>query len=182
MSFNRAQTYTQSFAYQLPFGKNKPFLADGWAGQLAGGWQLGGLLDVQTGTPLFLKASGSQLNAPGTTQVPNQVKPFKKLRGIGTHALWFDPTSFAQPMGAVLGNMGKNVFSGPGTITFDASASRKFQIRESLALKLRMDAFNALNHPTFNNPDTSFTDSSFGKVTGAAGSARTLQFAGTLNF
>jgi hypothetical protein len=54
-----------------------------------------------------------------------------------------------------------------------------------------MDALNALNHPTFANPSTDLTSSSFGKVTGVTGSAaagntgapgRTLQFAGTISF
>ena len=182
LSWNRNQTYIQSFVYELPFGTNKHFVTGGWPARLAGGWQLGSILDLQTGTPLLFTASGSQLNAPGTTQVPNQIQPFRRLHGIGTQALWFDPTSFSQPTGAVLGNMGKNVFSGPGDLTFDASAARSFPIRESIALKLRMDAFNALNHPTFSNPDTTLTDSAFGQVTTTAGAARTLQFAATLSF
>jgi hypothetical protein len=182
LAFNRSQTYVQSFDYELPFGKNKPYLSDGVASRLIGGWQLGSILDIQTGMPLFFTASNSQLNAPGNTQVPDQIHPFKRLHGIGTQSLWFDPTSFVQPTGAVLGNMGKNVFSGPGGLTFDASIARSFSIRESMALKLRMDAFNALNHPVFSNPDTTLTDSSFGQVTSTAGSARTLQFAGTFTF
>jgi hypothetical protein len=182
LTFNIGQTYAQGFVYELPFGKGKPFLASGWAGQLVGGWQLGSLLHVQAGTPLLFTADASQLNAPATIQVPNQVKPFTRLHGIGTHTPWFDPTSFTQPVGPVLGNVGKNAFSGPGSVTFDASAARSFAIRESLALKLRMDAFNALNHPTFSNPDTTLTDSSFGQVTATAGAARTLQLAATLSF
>jgi len=38
-----------------------------------------------------------------------------------------------------------------------------------------------LNHPVFSNPDTSLTDSNFGKVTGA-GASRALQLAATLSF
>src|SRR6185437_1341337 len=134
-----------------------------------GGWQASGLISLETGTPLFFTASGSQLNAPNTSQVPNQVGPFRKLHGIGTNNPWFDTSSFVQPVGPFLGNMGKNVYSGPGSLTFDAAAFRTFPIRDQLSLQFRVDAFNVLNHAAFNNPDTTLTDSNFGKVTGSGG-------------
>ena len=103
------------------------------------------------------------------------------MKGIGTNSLWFDTTKFSQPSGAVLGNIGKNVYSGPGSVTFDAAVSRMFPIHASVNLQFRVDAFNVLNHPVFSNPDTNLTDSNFGKVTGSGGS-RALQFAATLSF
>jgi hypothetical protein len=195
LSWDTRNTYAQSFVYELPFGKNKMFVQNGWASRIVGGWQLSSMLTMQTGTPLFFSASTTALNAPGTTQVPNQVAPFKKLRGIGTNRFWFDPTSFVAPSQVnglpTQGNVGKNVFSGPGQIQFNSSVFRTFPITESVSLQLRMDALNALNHPTFANPSTDLTSSSFGKVTGVTGSAaagntgapgRTLQFAGTISF
>lgn len=181
LDFNRAVTSSNSFIYQLPFGEGERFLNQGWAGRIAGGWQVSGLASLQTGTPLFLTASGSQLNAPGTTQVPNQIAPFRKLKGIGRAHPWFDPSAFVQPVGAVLGNVGKNAFTGPGSVTFDSAAFRTFPIRERLSLRFRIDAFNTLNHPTFNNPGTSLTSSDFGDVTGS-GSGRALQLSAKLSF
>jgi hypothetical protein len=182
LSWNSTQTYAQGFVYELPFGARKRWLNQGWGNRLAGGWQLGTILHVQSGTPLLFTASSSQLNAPGTSQVPNQIAPFHRLKGIGTQNHWFDPTSFVQPAGAALGNMGQNVFSGPGLVTFDSSVFRTFPIRESMTFQFRMDAFNTLNHPNFSNPDSTLTDASFGQVTSTTGSARTLQFAGVFNF
>lgn len=181
LGFNRTITSSNSFIYQLPFGKDEPFLSEGWAGRVAGGWQVSGVASLESGTPLFFSASSSQLNAPDTTQVPNEIKPFRKLQGIGVNSPWFDTSAFVQPAGAVLGNMGKNVYSGPGSVTFDASAFRTFPIHERISLQFRIDGFNALNHPTFNNPSTSLTSSDFGKVTGSDG-GRALQLAATLGF
>lgn len=136
-----------------------------------------------SGTPLFITASASQLNAPGNTQVPNLVKPFHKIYKIGAGRQWFDPTSLAAPVGATLGSLGKNVYSGPGFTTFDSTLTRDVAITGRPNLQLRADAFNALNHPTFGNPGVDSTSSSFGQVTGTANSsARILEFAGTLNF
>lgn len=182
LSFNVPQTYAQSFVYELPFGVDSPLFNSGWASKIASGWQLGTILYLQSGTPLFFTASGSQLNAPGTSQVPNEIKPFTRLYGVGTQTHWFDPTSFVQPVGPVLGNMGKNVFGGPGQFSFNASAFRSFHIKGSASLQLRVDAFNVLNHPNFANPSTDLTSTNFGEVTGTNGPARTLQFAGTLTF
>jgi hypothetical protein len=114
--------------------------------------------------------------------VPNQTGAFKKLRGIGTTHPWFNTSPFSTPVGAVYGNMGQNVYSGPGQITNNSSIFRTFSVRESASLQLRMDAFNSLNHPTFANPSTVLTSSSFGQVTAITGAPRTLQFAGTLSF
>ena len=183
LNWDRRVTYSQSIIYELPFGKNKPMLQQGIGSALLGGWQVSTVMSADTGMPLFLTASANSLNAPDNTQVPNQVKHFHKLGSIGTGRSWFDTTAFVQPTTAAYGNTPKNGFSGPGMVTLDGSLFRTFPIRESLALQLRADAFNAMNHPTFANPGVSLTSSNFGQVTGTAGSnARVLQFAATMSF
>lgn len=181
LSWNRGVTSTSSVVYQLPFGRQKTYLTHGVAAVLAGGWQLSGLISMTSGTPLFITASGSQLDAPGTTQVPNLVKPFHRLHGIGTQHPWFDPTSFVQPQGAVLGDLGKNVYSGPSAFTMDMSASRSFEFTERTSFAFRADAFNIFNHPVFSNPDTHLNDADFGDVTGSGG-GRSMQLSGTFTF
>lgn len=183
-------TFAQSIVYELPFGAGKMFLRDGWLGKAVGGWKVGGIVHVQTGLPMTFLANANQLNAPGTSQLANQVKPFRKLYGIGTGNPWFDTTAFTQPNGTALGNSGVNIFSGPGLFTFDSSLFRTIRLRESMALELRADAFNAFNHPVFANPNTNLTSASYGYVTGTAGTGvngtagtpRSVQFAATVNF
>ncbi len=183
LNWNRTHVFTQSFVYELPVGKGKRYLQGGPIAAVLGGWQVSGVFSAATGTPLFITASGSQLNAPGNTQVPNLVKPFNRLHSIGSGRQWFDRTSFAAPSGPVLGNLGKNVYSGPGYATFDSTLSRNIPIHERYTLQLRADGFNALNHPTFSNPTVDSTSNSFGQVLSTANSGpRVLQFAATLNF
>lgn len=187
-TWDRHQTYVQTFVYALPFGRNQRFASSGLAASLLGGWAVSGLFNADTGTPLFFTASSSQLNAPGNSQVPDQIGPFKKLHGIGTTHPWFDTSAFVQPKGAVLGNMGQNLYSGPALVSFDGSLQRDIQLHESLGLTLRAQAFNALNHPVFANPGVTLGSSNFGQVTGTLGSAgsseanRAVQFAATLHF
>jgi hypothetical protein len=182
LNYNSTHTYSQSFVYELPFGHGKRFTSSGSLSKVLGGWQLSNVLSLRTGTPLLFTASAAQLNTPSNIQVPNQNGPFTKLRGIGTARPWFNTSVFSTPVGAVFGNMGQNVYSGPGQITNNSSIFRTFPIRGMMALQVRMDAFNSLNHPTFANPSTALTSSSFGQVTAITGAPRTLQFAGTFSF
>jgi hypothetical protein len=181
LNWNMAWTIANSAIYELPFGKGKPYLDNGHLGWILGGWEVGVLNFMESGTPLFITASASQLNAPGNTQVANQIGPFRRLKGIGTNQLWFDTSSFVQPSGPALGNMGKNVYSGPGSFSFDGDLMRNFPIHDQMTLQLRADAFNSFNHPIFNNPITNLTNSAFGHVTGSGG-GRTLQLSGTFTF
>jgi hypothetical protein len=47
----------------------------------------------------------------------------------------------------------------------DAGLRKNFQIVERVKLQMRFDIFNAFNHPRFGGPDTTPTDSTFGRVT-----------------
>ena len=49
----------------------------------------------------------------------------------------------------------------------DLSANKYFNFTERWRLQYRAEFFNALNHTQLNNPDTTVTDSSFGRITGA---------------
>ena len=183
-NWDRRFTYSQSVIYELPFGKGKPWLQQGVGAAALGGWQTSAVWSADTGTPLFLTASANSLNAPGNTQVPNQIAPFHKLGSIGTTKLWFDKSAFAQPTTAAYGNTPKNGFYGPGLNTFDASLFRTIPVHEAISLQLRADAFNALNHPNFANPGVSLTSTNFGQVTGTASgyAPRVLNFAATVSF
>jgi hypothetical protein len=45
-------TFTAAFLYELPFGRGKRFLSHGIGGAILGGWQIGGVLRYQKGTPI----------------------------------------------------------------------------------------------------------------------------------
>jgi len=184
LNWDRTVTYSQSFVYELPFGRQRPMLQRGVGAALLGGWQVSSVFSADTGQPLFLTASASSLNAPGNTQVPNQVGPFHALKRVGAGRQWFDRTAFVQPETAAYGDTSKNGFRGPGLATFDASLLRSIPLHQAIALELRADAFNALNHPNFANPGVSLTSTNFGQVTGTASgyAARVLQFAATVSF
>jgi hypothetical protein len=161
--------FVQSYVYELPFGKGKAMVASGPAAWIVGGWQLNGILTLQTGGPFNLSVPGGIVNAPGSSNDPNLVGAYRVTKGIGAHTTWFDPSAFAQPAAGTFGSVGRNTFSGPGLFNLDASLFRKFTITERVRAELRVESFNFTNTPKFNNPNGDITSPNFGRVTGAQG-------------
>ena len=163
--FDRTLSLTQSYVYQLPVGKGQRWAHSGAAAAVVGGWQVSGLLTATTGTPMTVSANSAALNLPGTTQTADQVAPLQVLHGINLGNPWFSTASFKQPVGAVFGTSGKNIFDGPGLFRLNLSLFRIVALRESVKLELRGEAINATNTAQFANPNTSLTAGTFGYVT-----------------
>ena len=79
------------------------------------------------------------------------------------------------------GNLSRNAFRQPAYYDVDAAVTRIFPIHERLALNIRLEAFNLLNHPNFNGFTTALNSSTFGYAT-TAQPARIFQLAGKLTF
>ena len=47
------------------------------------------------------------------------------------------------------GNMGRNIFRGPGFADWDGSIGKVWKLSEKLKLQFRGEVFNVLNHPAF---------------------------------
>jgi len=202
--YDRTLNYEQSFTYELPFGPGKRWLQNGVVSNILGGWKMSGIISVVSGLPFTVTANGGTINTPGQQQTANLTGQYKVMHGIGANQSWFDPTAFGQPAGCpaapapcpiaygtVLGNTGRNQFTGPGYIQDNVSLFKTFKIRESLGLEARADAFQLSNTPQFANPQNSITSGSFGKVTSTLGSGtgingigggRTLQLSATVRF
>jgi outer membrane receptor protein involved in Fe transport len=182
VSRSRRHTFVQSYIYELPFGRGKRYLQSGVASWIVGGWGVGGVLTRMSGLPLHITDNGNTLNAPGSTQYPNLVAPFKVLGGIDT-SLWFDPTSFAHvTTPGVLGNLKRYEFHGPGFFNLDAALFRNFPIRERMGLELRAEAFSITNTPQFSLPNSSFTSTDFGKIKGVVGGNRVMELSAKFSF
>ena len=66
-----------------------------------------------------------------------------------------NPDWFSRPAIGEVGNVPRNAFHGPGSLSADASLSRTFSIPAGalgLRLTLRADCYNLLNHANFGNP------------------------------
>lgn len=170
-----------SFVYDLPFGPGERLLsANGWAGRALGGWQLAGIATFQAGLPFtvhnlvdnsgFFVASGQRADR---TCGGGLDKP--------TPAKWFDTACFQAATPYTVGNSGRNILRADGIGNFDLSLLKDIRFTEARYVQLRAEAFNALNSPTFQAPNTYFGSPTFGQVT-AAGEPRILQLGAKLYF
>jgi hypothetical protein len=159
--------FVQSYIYELPFGPGKPYLQSGAGSWLLGGWQLNGLLTLQSGPPINITVSGSSLNMPGNTNRPNLIGTTEPeiLGNVGPGEKFFDVTAFSQPAPGEFGTVGRNIMQGPGAVNLDFSVFRNFSIREGMNLQLRVESFNFTNTPQYTLPNGSFSSSTFGEVT-----------------
>jgi hypothetical protein len=87
-----------------------------------------------------------------------------------------------------IGNMQRNGVTGPGFADVDLSAEKDTKMFERVTFRLRIDAFDILNHPNFGQPSGNTSSSSFGQIsstrfaTSDGGSSRQLQLSGKFIF
>ncbi len=178
---------------------NSHFALQGWAARLVNNWEISPLIKIQDGTP-FTVTSGFDysLTAVGNDRPnlvnPNGVYTGNKIRsGVSVNALYINPSAFTANPTGTFGNAGRFAFRGPKYLQVDSALSRIFPLRERLALDLRFEAFNVLNHPNFATPGstagyagagTSIVSSTFGQVTSTVNGygARVFQAAAKITF
>ena len=179
---NIAHRFVTSFVYEPQVLKG----ATGFKRALLGGWQLNGIITLQSGIP-FSVAAGVNRSLSGGTGDRADLIGAGPVATYGEEARaqfiqkYFDTSRFALPALGTFGTAGRNILTGPGLANVDASAFKIFRATERLSFDLRWEVFNVLNRPNFNNPVTSFSSAQFGQIT-SAGSPRIMQVALKLLF
>ena len=66
-SFDQTHRFIANFIYELPFGPGRQWLNSGFAPlrKAVEGWQMGGIVNVQTGPPIFITSGRSTVNQFG---------------------------------------------------------------------------------------------------------------------
>jgi carboxypeptidase family protein/TonB-dependent receptor-like protein len=158
--FDRTHVITINSVYELPFGKGKHFLnsAPGVVNQVIGGWSINGLYTHMSGEP-FSVFSGARTNNNSHTSRADIVGPkpevnYRDSAGV-VGPVMFDPglakTVFVFPAPGGDG-AGRNIFRAAPYWNMDLSVVKRFDVTERVKLQFRAEAFNALNHPNFDNP------------------------------
>jgi hypothetical protein len=183
-----------SAVYELPFGHGRQFLSTGNAveSKFVNGWQLSGIENWATGTPILI---GSYSN--GTTQSAygalNQrpdwsgttAKLSAKAPSVNNTVLLFNPTVFSKPLPFEIGTSPRTIgVNNPSLQDLDLQIAKntRFGHEDKFNFQARVEMFNAFNHAGLGGPDTTLTDSNFGKTQSLNGTARRIQFAGKFVF
>ena len=188
--------------YQLPVGRGRTFGSNMNRGldEAIGGWQISIAGAAYSGFPVTAYSNTNNAFTNNRTDRPNQYfrLPIHN-RSINS---WFgtDPSATAcQVPGATVNSIGTpcafgigangtygtarpNSLRGPGFQNYDASLSKDFAIVREYKLGFRADGFNALNHTSYSNPDSTVTDSTFGQISSVRSSQRQIQLSANLQF
>ncbi len=163
-SFDVRHTFTSYLIYDLPKASHGPKL-------LLNGWQMNSLISYHTGTPINITYGK---NASGTFEGGDRVDivsdPFQGVdQSLQNHVVhWFNKAAFAAPANGTFGNLGRDVFYGPGFGDVDYSVFKNTPITERISTQFRVEIFNLFNRTNLANPTTNFSSGSFGTISGTA--------------
>jgi len=145
--FDTRHNFTAFFTYLIPSPSHLKLLL--------GGWEASTLISLHTGQPFNLLTgtdpSGTQ--RPGLNIIGN---PFAGVNRTFSAAnggeYWINPNAFCVPGSAGCpgttdpnGDVGRNVYYGPGFADVDLSVFKTFTVKERYKLQLRAEMFNVFN-------------------------------------
>ncbi len=182
-SFDTNQRFVTSFQWELPFGKGKRFsIENGALNAIAGGWEVGSIITLQSGFPMTVTQSGDPSNTGGQFDRPNAVAGTSPElpRGQQDPQRFFRTEAYSRTPDGTFGNVGRNTLNSPGIIGWDSSLMKNFTMpySENHRLQFRFEGFNMGNHPNWGNPNTNLNAGvNFGTITGTRTNMRQLQMA-----
>lgn len=195
--FDRRVAFNSYWTYELPVGKGKPLnINNGILDRVVGGWMLGGVEQIATGSPSILNSSRDTFNnlvqsgvvfgngftmsqlQSDLSQIPSfshvvsgnlvsNVAPVSQSSGIANPS-YYAPASTPGVFSALA-----YIRNNTGFI-LNMSLNKEVRIHEKLRVGFRLEALNFLNHPFFALGSTSVTANSFGQVSSATGNRTVL--------
>ena len=160
-SYNVKHRAVGSFIWDLPGSDLK---VNGLLKAIIGGWQLTGIAAGATGVPFHVTLNTGVNN--GAPSWPNQIGS-GKLAHRSIHQ-WFNVADFVAPPPNTYGSVRAYPLFGPGSFSIDTSLVKQTTIHENMALQLRLQAYNLLNHPFFALPNAAIGSPSAGVISNTA--------------
>ncbi len=157
-SFDRRHAFVSTFTWELPkLNAMTPVVR-----YAAGGWQLSGVVRLQTG-PLS-SVTGS--TTTGTRRADYVGGNLYASTGQNVNN-WLNKAAFATAGTGNWGNSGISIIEAPGLQSYDLSLVKNFKLMERINLRLQGDFFNAPNVANFSGLNTTITSSAYGTLSSA---------------
>jgi hypothetical protein len=186
-SFDRSERAIANFDYQIPalFGPGK------LSSVLGKGWSAAGIVILQSGLPMTLTdpTAGAVYGRAGVSTIT--MCPGASYGGLATAGgvgprlnRWIETSLICAPaaVGADgstgYGTAAPSILNGPGQVNTDFSLGKTAVIgglNEGAQLAIRVEFYNALNHPQFANPGTNLGTATFGVITQTSVAPRLIQ-------
>jgi hypothetical protein len=178
---DRKHRITAAPIFQLPFGRGRKVWGNAprFVDYVIGSWQLSAIYIYQSGAPLTWQDVIFFGNPDDINKGPHTIDQwFNTKAGFTTNSstrptahyrTW--PLRFAGVRASALNNV-------------DVAVNKTIKLvpEKGLALQLRGDAINFMNHPTFAGPQMDQFNSAFGQITSQANYSRQVQVAAKLSF
>ena len=197
-AFDRTNVAFVNFIYDIPVARNS---SSHFMKTVVGGWELSGIVTMESGTPLNLGLNGHNVasifpgggavvsNRPDVVGSISYPKAPVASNGVVTGMQWVNPAAFAIPSPGTWGNLGFDALRGAGRDDWNLSLFKSFVISESRGsrFEFRADAFNAWNHTQLGGSgqnggfSNNFGSGNFGQYTSAF-DPREFQFGAKLIF
>ncbi|MGA2236306.1 MAG: carboxypeptidase regulatory-like domain-containing protein [Terriglobales bacterium] len=202
-SFDIKQRISFSGGWDLPFDRawasGPKRLVKGWSLYPILSWRTGFPLTISSGLPATPSDPGTSGAGDGFLDGADFAPGFNKITIMNPKTngnYYFNPAAFAPIAPGYnpsdpYGTTSRDFFRGPGRTNLDLALSKTTAITERVNVEFRLEAFNALNHAEFANPNTTLTSGNFGQVTSttfgtpgvtALQTQRIVQLAGRLTF
>jgi hypothetical protein len=153
----------------------------GWWSGLGAGWQLSGIVTLQSGAPFTVNLGTDRANiGSGPAQRPD-VTCDPNVNAARTPQQWFTTSCFSLPAEYTFGDSGRNTVLAPGFADVDAALQKTIELSSGGSLELRWEVFNLFNRPNFDVPNRTAFTPNFGRIF-SAGPARQMQFGVKLLF
>jgi hypothetical protein len=168
--FDARHTISANYEYLLPIGRGHALLGNipGWADRIIGGWGTSGIYTFHTGYPFPTVTNAFPINftqlGPAILLGPSSAvkeHPHVEPTASGQPGLQLfanqsisNPAAsnaFGFPFGGDTGT--RNQLHGLGYSNIDMALLKNIKVTERFDLQFRAEAFNAFNHPSFNNPN-----------------------------
>jgi hypothetical protein len=177
--FDQTHVFNFNAVYDLPLGHGKHFLGSSSKAmdRIVGGWQVGSILRINTGTPLTIVDPRGTLNRVGRAanqtaltnltndQISNLIGIFKQngnvyyinpsvISSSGRGAAAFGQPAFSGEVffdngPGQFGNLARSTINGPMFTQLDLSLTKNIKLNERMRFQIRADAFNVLNRTNF---------------------------------
>ena len=188
-AFNMPHVFTTSWVYEIPTGPGGKYqTGNKLLDHILGPWQFNGILQFTSGQNYHVGVSGDLANT-GNAGSNNINGGYLRANVVGEPELangtpdgWLNPSGFAVPAPFTFGDMERHALQGDGFGNLDLSIFRKFRIKETKIIELRVEMFNATNSPTWNRPTANLNNPNFGRIFSTRSIERQIQLGLKLHF
>ena len=180
-------SFTGQASYDLPIGKGQAVNLNGIANAVAGGWTVNGILYLGTGVPIASPVISAPTGSYFNQRADLACDPSKGFQRSASQ--WVNNSCFAFPASAFIPGTAPAYLDHvrtQGARNFDMSIYKTFKIKEAMALRFDVSAYNLSNTRQFAGPSkqsmTSTSGQPYGAITQTINTPRQFQFGARFNF